>query len=224
MTKKNYPVTFIRNNINHSQFWTHTIWNDLPQLNVDQFRSESSGHRPDTQVKLAYSNDGLFGIFKVNDRYVVCRHNHFQEPVYKDSCVEFFLKPKDSGGYFNFEFNCGGAFLAAYITDPTREPGGFKEFTPLTREEGRQVKVYTSLPALIPQEITNKITWQLCFHIPFTLMERHVGTIDADSGTRFRANFFKCADECSHPHWAAWSAVDDLNFHLPHCFGVLQLL
>jgi hypothetical protein len=48
-------------------------------------------------------------------------------------------------------------------------------------------------------------------HRPFTI----------EKGNLWRANFYKCGDDTSHPHWAAWSPVDELNFHLPRCFGRL---
>jgi hypothetical protein len=41
-------------------------------------------------------------------------------------------------------------------------------------------------------------------------------------GQSWRGNFFKCAEEISHPHWASWSPVDELNFHLPRCFGTIH--
>ena len=48
------------------------------------------------------------------DQYVRCTHRTYGDPVYRDSCVEFFIQPKPGRGYFNFEFNCGGAFLCNY--------------------------------------------------------------------------------------------------------------
>jgi hypothetical protein len=51
-----------------------------------------------------------------------------QDPVWKDSRVEFFAQPMPERGYFNFEFNCGGAFLCYHITNPERTTEGFKGF------------------------------------------------------------------------------------------------
>ena len=56
---------------------------------------------------------------------------------------------------------------------------------------------------------------------PFALLEAYVGPIAIDKGSVWGANFYKCGDETSHPHWGAWSPVDELNFHLPRCFGRL---
>ena len=77
---------------------------------------------------MLYDANGLYGIFRVQDRYVRCVRTQYHDAVWKDSCVEFFAQPKPDRGYFNFEFNCGGAFLCSYITNPERTPDGFKEY------------------------------------------------------------------------------------------------
>ncbi len=202
--------------------WEQESWQRHLPINIHHFRPESSPHRPLTQARLCYTSDGIAGIFKVKDRYVIRRCSRFQEPVYKDSCVEIFLKPTPSEGYFNFEFNCGGALLASYITDPTRISGGFKAFRPLADEEGRKIGVHAFHPPPLNVEIPSAMTWQLSFFIPYEVMESFVGPLKISTGTSLSANLYKCADASSHPHWAAWAPVDHLNFHLPHCFGTLR--
>ena len=41
----------------------------------------------------------------------------------------------------------------------------------------------------------------------------------ADATGLAEVYFFKCGDKTSHPHWASWNPVDELNFHLPRCFS-----
>ena len=78
------------------------------------------------------------------------------------------------------------------------------------------------MPAVVDPEITAKKTWQLVFRIPFALLAQYSGSLSIEKGAVWRANFYKCGDETSHPHWASWRPVDALNFHLPRCFGYLQ--
>jgi hypothetical protein len=144
------------------------------------------------------------------------------DPVYKDSCVEFFVQPKPDRGYFNFEFNCGGSLLCFYILDPTRVPNGFKDFTPLPEEDGKQVVIYHSMPPVIEPEIVVPTEWRLEFFIPFAVLEKYVGPVGNVTDQEWRANLYKCGDETSHPHWASWAPVDEFNFHLPHCFGTIR--
>ena len=44
------------------------------------------------------------------------------------------------------------------------------------------------------------------------------------TGVSWRANFYKCADKTSHPHWLTWAEIDYPNpkFHLPDFFGRLD--
>jgi hypothetical protein len=202
--------------------WNDPVWAAAQTLEVTHFRPESSGHRPRTCAKLLYSANGIHGIFRVDDRYIRCvRSNYFAE-VWKDSCVEFFAQPKPDRGYFNFEFNCGGAFLCSYIINPERRPGGFKEFTKLPWEVGGQIQVRSSLPRIIEKEITEPTVWTLQFFIPFSLFEPFAGKLGGIPGQKWRGNFFKCAEEVSQPHWASWAPVDEFNFHLPRCFGTIR--
>jgi len=126
--------------------WTDPVWGQAETLEVGHFRQESSAHRPQTSARLLYSAEGLHGIFRVQDRYVRCVRTQYLEPVWKDSCVEFFAQPRPERGYFNFEFNCGGAFLCMHITNPERTPEGFREFTKVPAEIGQAIQVQSSLP------------------------------------------------------------------------------
>lgn len=223
MTRPIYHIPFTSSRPKQIDAWDTGRRQSQNHIEINHFRVESSSHHPLTRVKLCYDELGIYGIFEVIDCYIICRHKQFQDPVYKDSCVEFFLQPKPNKGYFNFEFNCCGTLLASYITDPTRIPGGLKGVEYLRAEEGKNVQIRTSLSSLIDVEITDPIDWKLTFFIPFKLLMTYVGKFKAGPGTDFRANFFKCADDSSHPHWAAWSPVEQLNFHMPRCFGMLKL-
>ena len=93
-------------------------------------------HLVDGLARALVVHDGraIHGIFQVQDRYVRCVRKEYHSEVWKDSCVEFFAEPKPGRGYFNFEFNCGGAFLCNHIVDPARTADGFKEFEGLVHE------------------------------------------------------------------------------------------
>jgi len=202
--------------------WDDPAWAATEPLEIAHFRPEGSDHRPRTRARLAWDGEGLRGLFRVEDRHVRSVHTRFGDPVYEDSCVEAFLQPKPGRGYLNFEMNGGGALLASHVTDHRRTPDGFAAFTKLTEEDGRRVAVRSTLPKVIEPEIEGPVDWQLAFFIPTALLEKFVGPIGPLAGQEWRANFYKCGDRTSHPHWASWSPVDALNFHLPHCFGRLR--
>ncbi|MEN6620111.1 MAG: carbohydrate-binding family 9-like protein [Smithella sp.] len=222
MDKKKYNVAFTAQPPEIDSLWDSDVWKYIPALEVACYRKESSAHRPKTECKLLYNLENIYGIFRVEDKYVRCIHTEFQSEVYKDSCVEFFVQPKCTNNYFNFEFNCGGALLASYITDPTRIAGRVKEFTPLVSSDDLQIKRHPSLPRIVEPEANHPIIWFLGFSIPFAVLEKYTGIPAPAAEEIWRANFYKCGNETSHPHWGSWSPVHQVNFHLPADFGEIQ--
>ncbi len=221
MNLPDYKVSAITTRIELQKQWDGNLWHSIPTLQIAAFRPESSAHRPHTEVKVLRTPIAIHVFFCIADHFVRCVHSGFQQPVYQDSCVEFFVQPKPGSGYFNFEFNCGGAMLASYIIDHTRTSKGFRNFSYLTDQQCRQIAVYHSLPVHIEPERNKSITWFIEFCVPFQLLAEFIGPLGELDGQIWRANFYKCGDATSHPHWAAWSPVDKLNFHLPRCFGKL---
>ncbi len=203
--------------------WDGTAWQQAEAVTVGIFRPDSSDHRPKVQAKLLFDAATIYGIFHVKDKYVRAVHTRFQDMVCRDSCVEFFVKPKPDKGYFNFEFSACGGFLIYYVTDTTRRPDGeFEGFVVLPQEHGDLVKIYHSLPSPVEPEIQEDTDWVLEFAIPCELLEKYIGTVGDPAGQTWRANFYKCADKTSHPHWASWTPLPKTDFHLPECFGTLH--
>ncbi len=202
--------------------WRGPAWVRAETLRVAHFRPGSSDHRPRTLARLLWDELGLYGLFQVQDRYVRCAHSGYMAHTYLDSCVEIFIQPKADKGYLNFEFSCGGSLLCFYIVDPTRVPGGFQDFSPLPESDASQVAIYHSMPSRVEPEITKSTEWYLEFFIPFSVLEKWVGSLGPVGGQEWRANLYKCGDETSHPHWASWAPLDETNFHLPRCFGSIR--
>ena len=222
MDEKEYVIFFSERQPELEGLWDGSVWGKVESLEVAFFLPEGSGHRPRTRCKLLYSLSGLHGLFRVDDCYVRCLHTGFQAEVYRDSCVEFFVQPRQEAGYFNFEFNCGGAMLASYVTDPVRIAGRPRGYTPLSPEEGRMVLLYHDLPERVEPEVGNAVVWHIEFFVPFCLFERYVGPLGDVSGQTWRANFYKCGNDTSHPHWAAWAPIVERNFHAPASFGAIR--
>ncbi|MBF0230732.1 MAG: hypothetical protein HQK63_14285 [Desulfamplus sp.] len=57
-----------------------------------------------------------------------------------------------------------------------------------------------------------------------SLLRRYCKVIIPALNVEWRANFYKCADKTSHPHWLTWSPVDfpKPNFHIHESFGILK--
>ncbi len=203
--------------------WESSDWKHVDIIKINNFRPESSSHHPAVECRLQHDGNGFYGLFQVKDQYIRCVETEHNSSVCRDSCVEFFVEPPGGQGYFNFEFNCGGTMLLYYIKDCSRTDNGFKEFAPVSANEAAGVKIFHTMPKVVEPEISEENTWRLGFYLPFALFELKFNGLRVASGQTWRGNFYKCADQTSHPHWAAWSPVSALNFHLPECYGNIVL-
>ncbi len=208
-----------------SPFEVHTQWNGAPWDQIDPLylryhMGEKPAHFPNVMAKIAYDPHGIYVIFQVEDRYVKAVRTRHQEGVFKDSCVEFFFSPAGDSkeGYFNLEMNCGGTMLFHHQTEPR------KNSVHIADDDLANIKVVTTLPKTVFPEIAKETTWTAAYHIPFEVLQTYQDLTPPTPGTVWRANFYKCADETSHPHWLTWSKIDfpRPNFHLPEFFGTLE--
>ncbi len=196
-------------------------WDALTPLPIALFHPRSSDHHPGVRVRIGHSGERVHVRFEVDDRWVLSRQTEFNASVCTDSCVEFFVEPLPGRGYFNFEINAGGTLHCSHIEDPTPAPGGFARMAFLSPAELAQVEVATSLPRTIDPELPGPISWKLMVGIPVAMLAGRLKAPLAADGT-WRANFYKCADHSSHPHWASWAPIGErLAFHVPDRFGEL---
>lgn len=96
------------------------------------------------------------------------------------------------------------------------------------------------------RRVEGPFTWHANVRIPFSLLaelavprdddptpppDAYAADVDDDEpltlpvkkGDTWRAGFFKCADDSHMPHWGAWCDIgDDLNFHQPSRFGIIE--
>lgn len=218
-TYKSHTVTRIDESISIDANWQKPVWQSIKAISLKNFMGEKPEHFPEVQAKLAYDDKNLYLIWRVDDQYVRAVAEEHQDPVFRDSCVEFFFIPDNLGGteYFNLEMNCGGTMLFHH-QDFTKQ-GSIN----ITEDDINQMRVAHTLPRLIPKEIKKKTTWYLEYAIPFSMLKKYNDLTIPESGTVWRANFYKIADKTSHPHWLTWSKVDypTPRFHMPEFFGEL---
>lgn len=203
--------------------WDDCVWSKAPVVYVDHFYEGRSQHRPKVACKTLYDDDYLYLHFMVEDRYIISRVNEHQGRVFEDSCVEFFIKPSQGGGYFNFEINAGGKMRSSFVEDPTMVNGELKKRTFLPASWFEKVLIYHSLPSQITEEIKEEKEWHIEYAIPISLFEHYVGKLGSLKGQTWTANFYKIANLSSHPHFASWSLIEgEVLAHKPEYFGMIQ--
>ncbi|RYZ19041.1 MAG: hypothetical protein EOO10_24920 [Chitinophagaceae bacterium] len=161
---------------------------------------------------IAYDRESIFLQYDVEEDFIRAANGRANEPVYEDSCVEFFISLDGGETYYNFEFNCIGAVLGAY--GASRQD---RQFLPVDLVD--QIECQCTIRRLAKKAAIN---WQLTVIIPLIVFTSHPSF--SFSGKNCKANFYKCGDKLPDPHFLCWSPVENEtpNFHLPQYFGTLS--
>lgn len=173
-------------------------------------------YKPKCSFKTAHSRTSLYIHFKIIEKNIRAVNTIDQEPVWEDSCVEFFCQHPNQVNYYNFEFNCIGTCLAS-----SRE-GRSSNIIPFTTTELDQILRHSSLERKRFDEKTGLFEWKLTVKIPFSL----IGLESKAFPYALNANFYKCGDATSTPHYLSWNYIstEKPDFHCPKFFGEITLL
>ena len=195
------------------------FWAEIPALKIDHHLWLRNGIEPRVDVRLCWTAQNLYVHFDVYEAKIRVRFTRFQDPVYKDSCVEFFVDPfpEKNVGYINFETNAIGALLVAIGPDRHRR-------TPIPEADLTGFEIYSSVKRPVSGYHGAEF-WNLAYRVPLSLFVRYYGA-EIKPGRSGLANFYKCGDETETPHYGAWSPVrtERPDFHRPEFFGRLIFL
>lgn len=193
-------------------------WDGVQPLNVNRYLWLDNGYEPEVHVKLYYTAERLHVRFQVFEEQPLIRYRQADEPVYRDSCVEFFLQPlpETDERYLNFEWNAAGTLLLG-IGESWRGrqplPGGFQ----------RSALFGIRSAVGLVEAGSGRTYWELESSIPFNWLQREFPGFRAEAGRAVRGNFFKCGDDAPMPHFGVWNPVtaESPNFHRSCDFGRL---
>jgi hypothetical protein len=219
---KQYSYLVKQSNESHdiNSDWDKEIWVNTKSLSLNNFMGDKPSHFPETKVKVRYDKDNIYIIFSVKDRYVKAVAKETHGRVWEDSCVEFFFTPGPDieRGYFNFEANCKGVFLFNFYLNNRETIGN------VSADDCKKITISHSLKKNVEQESTEPENWTLEYSIPISILSKYMKVDAPKPGISWRANFYKCANKSSHPHWLTWSPIDypEPIFHQPEFFGKLN--
>ena len=198
-------ITSIKNHLKkHSPL--HTIeqvnWSDYP-------------YRPSVNFRIGHTGTEIWLTFYVVEKHVLARKTETNSATHLDSCVEFFIDPRQDGNYYNFEFNAIGTTHLAYGQN-VRE----RRFIDPERIQS-QIRTHSSLGTDPIDQQNGEFSWDLTVVIPVSILTHD--EVNEWSGKTMRANFFKCGDETDTPHFLSWNPVGTKrpSFHQPEYFGRL---
>ncbi|MFZ9034388.1 MAG: carbohydrate-binding family 9-like protein [Anaerohalosphaeraceae bacterium] len=201
--------------------WEKPFWREIePAKIILSHWTVQSEHIPKTEVKLQYDDKNLYVIFRVQDQYVRAVTTQIHGDVWKDSCVEFFFAPSKErpSSYFHLETNCCGVLLMQHHTRP------HENSCYLDVQDCQKIIITSSASGPIRNEIAKPLVWTLEYALPVKILSKYSDMQKPAPGVVWRGNFYKCADDSSHPHWMTWSKIDTdfPDFHRPEFFGLLE--
>ena len=216
MMKKEYKVK----KVSLEQAGNADVWNSIPQVAIECYPWDENHYRPKTYARVFYTDTHFHIKFVTHENEVRAVNTKTNEPVYQDSCVEFFVNPnpEKDNRYMNFETNCIGTMLLGIGKDRN----GRTLVTDQKDYESFGIKT-----SINPGEAENfkGEWWSIEYKIPYTFIEKIYGKVDFTSGKKMNANFYKCGDCTKYPHYGSWNEITAPNpdFHRPEFFGDLIL-
>ena len=164
-------------------------------------------------VHIAHDNKKLYLYYQIEGEQLRATNTKDFESVWEDSCVEFFVQRKGEKKYRNFEFNVLGVLLAS-------ERESKETSDKLSQKLMSSIERFTTIKHYYEGELQLS-DWTLYAEIP----KEAIGFSSDEklSGNSVGANFYKCGDETSEPHYISWNPIGTAkpNFHVPEYFGEL---
>ena len=175
--------------------YTPDVWNEIEPAKIDSNKWLPAG--PPAEAKVFYDGENLYIRYEVKENSVTIRAKKMHDPVYQDSCAEFFMRPAKDKRYLNFETNAVGTMLLGL-----GETGEGRE-----RVE-QDPSIFEMKPSIKNPDEFKGDKWTLEYKIPFSFLRKIYGDFDVSDG--FYGNFFKCGDKTPQEHYA--SIFTSLNF------------
>jgi hypothetical protein len=178
---------------------------------VDTLNWKDFGYLPGVNFRIAHTGKEIWLKFYVKEKHIRAAETRINGEVHKDSCVEFFLSP-DGQNYYNFEFNCIGTVHLGW--GPGRHDRQFVDPALI-----KKISIGSSLGGSPFDEKTGDFSWELMVRIPIECLA--FTSLHGLGGIKAKANFFKCGDETSRPHFVTWNPVKtpEPDYHRPEFFG-----
>ncbi len=183
----------------------------MTKYRLSQGWTEKPLNKLSVTCSLEKNFSSLFAKFEIEEPSVKAVITGFNNPVYKDSCIELFLS-FDNKNYYNFEISCIGIILGQH---------GMGRFDRMFLEKKflNKIHVRSSLGSE-PIGIINrpyKYSMEVEFPKDVFQFDPHLNFDD------LTGNIYKCADESPTPHYMYLYAVktEKPDFHRPEFFRKL---
>ncbi|WP_207534499.1 carbohydrate-binding family 9-like protein [Desertivirga arenae] len=190
---------------------TSNYLDTLEKNEIKEVSWQEYPYSPNTSFSVAYTKNAIALKYYVQEKAIKALNIYSNQPVYEDSCVEFFIAFNDELEYYNIEFNCTGTCCAGF----GKEKNSRKKISDRNIEKIRHETWIRSKGIL-----EGDIYWELTVLIPLSVFQFH--TLGNLLNSKCKVNFYKCGDHLPEPHFLSWTRINNPtpNFHMPEYFGL----
>lgn len=196
------------------------LWESIPKAEIKYFPWDVNGYKPEAYARAFYTDTHIYINLRAYEKKIKALYLNENEPVYKDSCLEFFIKPnpEKDGRYMNFEMNSYGTLLLGL-----GENRNGRSKPDITNSKSL-FNIKTSVEKGGADKYAGEF-WNIEYSIPLSFLEKYFGKVEFIPGKKMKANFYKCGDETEFEHYGCWNLVENSepDFHRPEFFGELVL-
>lgn len=180
---------------------------------IAEDRWKCSDDNPRVSFAIAHTGSCILLNFRLEDTEVRAVETRDDGRVWEDSCCEFFVSPQQNDCYYNFECNAIGRLLLHGGVKPDR-PGAPQAILDSVRR-------WSSLGTEPFENKQGPGLWELSEIIPASALYLH--NIESLDGLSMTANFYKCGDKLTKPHFLSWNRIEleQPMFHCPEFFGCI---
>lgn len=207
-------VDFLVNGEGNSVHWKSADWVPIT------VQESTLPTRLSTQVKMLYSNNGIYFLFKCEDQKLTATLEKDFSALFKEDVVEVFLWPDQSVPvYFEYELSPLNYELAILVPNLN---GRIQGWTPWSYEGKRKTQHATSIQGGKKKSGELIKSWTAEFFIPFILL-RPLADRAPQPGTQWRANLYRIDYDDGYTTWT-WQKTTkgtNGNFHEYNMFGTL---
>lgn len=168
---------------------------------------------PEVKFRIGHTGNSILIKFYIAENYILAHETSINGKVHKDSCLEFFIS-FDRVNYYNFESNCIGVVHMGYGSGR-----GNREY--IKHELLERIEIVSSLGNKPFDEEKGQFSWEMLVQIPIECF--NFESFKTFTELNATANFYKCCDDCSEPHFVTWNPVltEEPDFHKPEFFGTV---
>ena len=167
-----------------------------------------------TQVKLLYSDKGIYGVFSCQDKKITATLAEDFADLFKEDVVEVFFWPDETTPLY-FEYELSPLNFELPIIVPNHK-GEFLGWRPWHYTGERKTRHATKVVKNVQGDVTS---WSAEFFIPYALL-KPLQNINPKPGTQWRANFYRIDYDRAYSSWV-WNPVTT-NFHDYEHFGTIR--